>query len=189
MPNSPHKTEISEVPGSPGFPSPGPGGQALQPLSWGQAKEGEGVPIGGAELPADVPSPIEMPGSTHMDEHHPAFSSLSQVHNVPRRDEEGNEYDDDDGDGSRDRKRETLNSMHLSELDSPIYSPIGGSALLPDSPHLRGAHVRGVVQDLERSNSRRTAETGVSAVEGGGSRTGTPASMRSARSNRVSKEV
>lgn len=27
----------------------------------------------------------------------------------------------------------------ITEENSPIYSPIGGSALLPDSPHLNGA--------------------------------------------------
>lgn len=185
MPNSPHKTEISEAPGSPGFASPKSGDRPMPPL-WNTGEpQSPTVPIGGAELPGDMPSPQELVGSTHMDEHHPAYSPMTPLH--PPSEMESPDTPRTPHTSHRNPNRDTLDSIKAEELEdesSPIYSPIGGSALLPDSPHLRAGHVRPAspqprgeyvrerVGELERSGSgasidARVRQSSVSAMDGG----------------------
>ena len=125
---------MTELP-SPGFPPPG----RPVPLSWTghqpPTPTTPAQPEGGAELPAGTPPkspPVELTGDTFMDEHHPAHSP-PQI--PPLR--EKNSLSMDESNAGYNSKRDTITSVADSE-SSPIYSPIGGSALLPDSPHLTG---------------------------------------------------
>ena len=86
-----------------------------------------------------------------MDEHHPAHNSLLTTPS-PRTTE---------GDTSlpppRSTNRDTMVSVAESEA-SPIYSPIGGSALLPDSPHLNGRFASGR-GSVSRSSSQAAPDS------------------------------
>lgn len=127
---------MTELP-SPGFPPPG----RRAPLSWAGHEPLTPVtpsqPEGGAELPAaETPPkspPVELTGDTFLNEHHPAHSP---PHSPPLR--VTHPTSEEDTDFAHDPKRDTIASITESE-SSPVYSPIGGSALLPDSPHLNAA--------------------------------------------------
>ena len=124
------------------LPSPATPGRVV-PTGWRgnqpQSPITPAQPTGGAELPAaETPAraaPIEMEGDVYINEHHPA---LSPPNSPPLRDSfhtsgEGTE-------SLHNPQRDTMVSVGSEDAaDSPIYSPIGGNALLPDSPHLNSA--------------------------------------------------
>ena len=124
---------MTELP-SPGFPPPIPGQPV--PTAWPPTPVTPAQPEGGAELPAaETPPkspPVELTGDTYLDEHHPAHSP---PHSPPMR--ESLRTSREETNLARNPNRDTIASIEESE-SSPIYSPIGGSALLPDSPHLNG---------------------------------------------------
>lgn len=124
-----------------GPPYPAQDSNRPEPLSWTTEPPTPGTPlnpVGGIELPADEAKPAappqEMMGDMYIDEHHPAYSPPPQI---PPLSPPISEMHADEAMSTRDRKRDTIASM-VSEAESPIYSPVGGSALLPDSPHLNG---------------------------------------------------
>lgn len=134
--------------------SPAPSRPA--PLYWNQEPPTPGSPlnpIGGIELPAEKDPirfpPQEMMGSTYIDEHHPAYNSPPQSPPLSPPIQEKNEDEVHPADGGR---RDTIATLE-SDGETPIYSPIGGSALLPDSPHLNGGFVSERIEELERGKS------------------------------------
>ncbi|KAL6717625.1 hypothetical protein ACLMJK_005540 [Lecanora helva] len=135
--STPVGSPVSELP-SPQFAPPRPMSM-ITPTTPAQ-------PPGGAELPAvETPrraTPVEMAGDTFINEYHPAHISPPQsppprstANNTPA--VSANETASTNL-AVHDPRRDTM-ATDVSEETSPIYSPIGGSALLPDSPHLNGA--------------------------------------------------
>ena len=138
----------------PAYPPQTPG--RPEPLSWNTEPPTPATPlnpVGGVELPADEAKPVappqEMMGDMYIDEHHPAYIPPSKS---PPLSPPLSEMDADEVASTHDRKRDTIASM-LSEGESPIHSPVGGSALLPDSPHLNGGLVTERAEELEKGGS------------------------------------
>lgn len=132
-----------------------------EPLSWTTEPPTPATPlnpVGGVELPADeakpTAPPIEMMGDMYIDEHHPAYSPPPQN---PPLSPPLSEMHADEVSSTHDGKRDTIASM-VSEAESPIYSPVGGSALLPDSPHLNGGFDTERVEELEKAEVRTAEE-------------------------------
>lgn len=146
-PNGP----MSQMTG-PGYPAQTP--NRPEPLSWTNEPPTPATPlnpVGGVELPADEAKPLappqEMMGDMYIDEHHPAYSPPPQN---PPLSPPLSEMHADEATSAHDTKRDTIASM-VSEGESPIYSPVGGSALLPDSPHLNGGFVTERVEEPEKT--------------------------------------
>lgn len=121
------------------LPSPATPGR-VAPLTWQghqpPTPTTPAQPVGGAELPAaETPTrapPVELTGDMYLNEYHPA---LSPPNSPPLRD--SFHTSEEAANWVHNPQRDTMVSVRTEEAaDSPIYSPIGGSALLPDSPHL-----------------------------------------------------